>query len=101
MTDKSAASDSAVGYSFKAVVSITGVNRETIIEYCEHGLLPMTAEQVEETEYDDETIGLIRRVDALRTIHGVNLTGIQMILNLSNEVEYLRRELKFRVDADH
>ena len=93
--------DSTVSYSFKTLVSITGVNRETLIEYCEHGLLPVAAEQVEDTEYDDEIIGLIRRVENLRTIHGVNLAGIQIILNLSNEVENLRRELKFRVDADH
>ena len=101
MSNEAEPPGTAVGYSLKTVVSITGVNRETLIEYCEHGLLPVAAEQVEATEYDDELIGLIRRVENLRSIHGINLAGIQMILNLTNEVENLRRELKFRVDADH
>jgi DNA-binding transcriptional MerR regulator len=101
MTEGADPPDSTVSYSLKTVVSSTGVARETLIEYCEHGLLPVTAELVEDTQYDDEIIGLIRRVENLRTIHGVNLAGIQMILDLTNEVENLRRELKFRVDADH
>lgn len=98
MSDEDVISASTVAYSFKKVVSITGVNRETIVEYCEHGLLPVPAEQVENAEYDDQLINLIRRAETLRTTHGINLAGIQMILSLTEEVENLRRELKFRVD---
>ena len=98
MSDEEVISTSTVGYSFTNVVSITGVNRETLVEYCEHGLLPVPVEQVENAEYDDQLINLIRRAEALRTTHGINLTGIQMILSLTEELENLRRELKFRVD---
>lgn len=86
-------------YSFEKVVSITGVNRTTIIEYCETGLLPFAAEQAEQTEFNDELINLIRKVETLRTIHGINHAGIHMILDLMDEVEKLRQELKFRVDG--
>lgn len=86
-------------YSFEKVVSITGVNRTTIIEYCETGLLPFAAEQAEQAEFNDELINLIRRVETLKTVHGINDTGIHMILDLMDEVEKLRQELKFRVDG--
>jgi len=88
-----------VTYSFEKVIAITGVDRTTIIEYCETGLLPIVAEQVEETEFDDQLISLIRHVETLRTVHGINHTGVQMILDLTEEVEKLRQELKFRVDG--
>lgn len=98
MSEEEVISESAISYSFTQVISITGVNRETIVEYCEQGLLPVPAKQVENTEFDDRLLSLLRRVEALRTIHGVNFAGIQMILSLSEELESLRRELRFRVD---
>jgi len=88
-----------ITYSFEKVVTITGVDRTTIIEYCETGLLPIAVEQVERMEFDDQLINLIRRVETLRTVHGINYAGIQMILDLTDEVEKLRQELKFRVDG--
>ncbi len=87
-----------VAYTFETVVAITGVDRTTIIEYCETGLVPVASGPVENAEFDDELINLIRRVETLRTVHGINRTGIQMILELTNEVERLRQELKFRLD---
>ena len=34
----------------------------------------------------------LRRIEYLRTVGGVNLPGIKMILHLTNEVERLREE---------
>lgn len=91
--------NAAVKYAFESVVAITGVNRTRIIDYCETGLLPVAAERVEGMEFDDQMIDLIRRVETLRTVHGINHVGIRMILDLTEEVETLRRELKFRLDG--
>ncbi len=91
--------NATVKYSFESVVAITGVDRATIIEYCQTGLLPVAVEQVEGMEFDDQMINLIRRVERLRTIHGINQTGIRMIMDLTDELERLRQELKFRLDA--
>jgi DNA-binding transcriptional MerR regulator len=97
--DENNVENTLVRYSFEKVASITGVSRTTIIEYCETGLLPVEVAQVETTEFDDAMINLIRRVEALRTVHGLNHTGIRMILKLTDEVEKLRQELKFRLDG--
>ena len=92
--------EASTRYSFTNVVSITGISRETLVEYCEVGLLPVSPAQIDQTQFDDQLINLICRVEALRKTHGVNLAGIQMILDLVDEVESLRRELRFRVDGD-
>ena len=89
--------NTVVTYTFEKVVTITGVERATIIEYCEKGLLPVTADRVETTAFDDAMINLIRQIETLRTVHGINHVGIQMIIELKDEVEKLRQELKFRL----
>ena len=99
MNDDEVIPESAVRYSFTKVITITGVSRETIVEYCEFGLIPVSVDEVEEADYDDRLINLIQQAETLRNIHGVNLAGIQMILKLSEEVEQLRQELRFRVDG--
>ena len=96
--EENKAGNAALTYSFDRVLAITGVDRTTIIEYCETGLLPVGADQVETADFDDQFINLIRRVETLRSVHGINQAGIQMILDLTDEVERLRQELKFRLD---
>ena len=101
MNEDEISSESTVSYSVTKVVSITGVNRETLVQYCESGLLPISPDRLEDSEFDDQLVNLICRVESLRIVHGVNLAGIRMILTLTEELENLRRELKFRVDADY
>jgi len=43
-----------------------------------------------------EGIRTLRRIESLRTACGVNLAGLKLILDLMNEVEYLRAEVRFR-----
>ena len=86
-------------YTLQAVVEITGVQRETLVQYCESGLLPLPAKDLEKTDFDDHLVCSIRRIEFLRQAHGVNLAGIRMITELLAEVERLQKELIFARDA--
>ena len=44
----------------------------------------------------DEGIRTLRRIESLRTACGVNLAGVKLILELINELEHLRAEVRFR-----
>jgi len=46
-------------------------------------------------EYLKEAICILQRVEYLRNFCGINLPGITMILDLVNEAERLRAEVRF------
>jgi DNA-binding transcriptional MerR regulator len=87
----------STGYSLEQVVKVTGVSRALLVAYCESGVLPLSPEELAEREFGDELIQTIRRVEFLRQHHGINLTGIRIIGELTREVERLREELRFRM----
>lgn len=97
--DPSPAPAEAGAYSLEMVVRITGVGRETLAEYCAHGLLPVAAEDLEAAAFNDRLVCDIRRIVFLREQHGINLAGIRIIHELEAEVERLRRELRFVREA--
>jgi DNA-binding transcriptional MerR regulator len=83
-------------YSLDAVVHLTGVSRRSILVYCKSGLVrPAGDPRQGEFSFDDEAIYRIRRVEHLRTMHGINLAGIRMIFDLMHELERLRNEMRF------
>jgi DNA-binding transcriptional MerR regulator len=85
-----------VVYSLDAVVHLTGVSRRSILVYCKSGLVRSTGDpQQGEFSFDDEAIYRIRRVEHLRSEHGINLAGIRMIFDLMNELERLQNEMRF------
>ena len=85
-----------VVYSLDAVVHLTGVSRRSILVYCKSGLVRSAGDpQQGEFSFDDEAIYRIRRVEELRSIHGINLAGIRMIFDLLQEVERLQSEMRF------
>lgn len=86
-------------YKLKRVLQITGVSRETLVEYCEQGILPLTPDNVERVTFNDELVCAIRRTTFLRHRHGINLAGLRLINELMMEVERLQRELRFARDA--
>jgi DNA-binding transcriptional MerR regulator len=87
----------SAGYSLEQVVKVTGVSRALLVAYCESGVLPLSPEELAEREFGDDLIQTIRRVEFLRQHHGINLTGIRIIGELTREVERLREELRFRL----
>ncbi len=82
-------------YSLEAVVSLTGVSRRSILVYCKSGLIQPSFRGEDELSFDEEAIYRIRRVEHLRTVHGVNLAGIRMIFELTNELRRLESEMRF------
>src|SRR5688572_21440919 len=83
-------------YSLDVVVHLTGVSRRNILVYCRSGLVRSSGDpQAGEFTFDDEAIYRIRRVEQLRTAHGINLTGIRMIFSLMHELERLQNEMRF------
>jgi hypothetical protein len=86
-------------YTLERVLQITGVSRQTLVAYCEHGILPLTPEDMERAIFDDELVWAIRRTTFLQQRHGINLAGLRLINRLLTEVEQLRRELRFVRDA--
>ena len=82
-------------YTLATVMHITGIDRATLLEYCEAGLLPVEPARMEAAEFDDHLVCTLRQIEFLRETHGVNLAGIRMIHQLLAEVEQLRRELRF------
>ena len=70
--------------------------RRLIAVYYKHGLVsPVVDPDCGGFYFNDEGIRALRRIEYLRTTCGLNLGGIKMILDLMNEVERLRTDLRF------
>ena len=44
--------------------------------------------------FNCEGIRMLRQIDYLQSVRGINLDGVKMILDLKNEVEHLRAEVR-------
>lgn len=82
-------------YSLETVAHLTGASRRGILVYCRSGLVrPSVEPDTGPMAFDDEAIYLIRRAEYLRNIHGINLTGVRIIIDLMREVHRLRDEMR-------
>ena len=78
-------------YTIETAAHVAQVPRRAILIYCKHGLVSPVGDPVHGGYlFNDEGIRTLRRIEYLRTIGGVNLPGIKIILNLTNEVDRLR-----------
>lgn len=73
-------------YSLEVVAEITGVSTQTLLEYQEHGII--------RTEFDDDTIRTLRRIEHLRETCEMNLAGLKLLTRTLDEVEQLREALR-------
>jgi DNA-binding transcriptional MerR regulator len=88
--------DPARVYSIEAVSLLTHVPRRLIAVYYRHGLVsPIMDPDGGGWYFNDEGVRRLRRIEYLRASCGMNLSAIQMMLDLTAEVERLRRELRF------
>jgi DNA-binding transcriptional MerR regulator len=84
-------------YTIEAVEHLAQVPRRMILVCCRHGLIsPALDLERGGYSFDDEAIHTLRRIEYLRTVRGINLEGIKMILHLMNEVERIQTEMRFR-----
>ncbi len=76
------------GYTLEILARITGASTQTIVQYQEYGLI--------HSQFDDETVRALRRIEHLRETFEMNLGGLKLIISLLNEVEQLREERRAR-----
>lgn len=88
--------ETAVFYSIETAASLARVSRRRIAVYCRHGLVaPVMDPDSGGWQFNDEAIRRLRQIESLRAVCGANLSAIRIILELMEEVEHLRQELRF------
>jgi DNA-binding transcriptional MerR regulator len=85
-----------VFYSLDATARLAGVPRRSILIYCRAGLVrPVVQPPYGVMEFTEEAIYTARRIEHLRTVHGLDLAWLKTMFDLLDEVERLRAELRF------
>ncbi len=85
-----------VQYSLDAAAHLAGVPRRSILIYCRAGLIrPVLLPPHGVMEFTEEAIYAVRRIEYLRTTHGLDLACLKTMFDLLDEVERLRAELRF------
>ncbi len=83
-------------YTIETAARLVGVGRHRILVYYRQGLVsPVVDPQCGGYYFNDEGVRTLRRIEYLHTDRGINLAGTRMILELQNEVERLRNEVRF------
>ena len=84
----------ALVYPIDAVERLARMPRRTILIYCKHGLVStLTDPEFGGYYFNREAIQVLRRIGYLQVTHGVNLAGVKFILDLTDEVQRLRKAL--------
>ena len=82
-------------HPLEVVIRMTGSSRRKIIFYCRKGIVCPVAEETE-WFFDEDAVMRLRHIEMLRQQHRMNWAAIHTIVNLLEEVESLREELRFR-----
>jgi DNA-binding transcriptional MerR regulator len=78
-------------YTIEAAAHFAQMSRRMILVYCKHGLISPAGEPREHGySFNGNAVRTLRRIEDLRTVSGIDIVGIKIILNLSNRVEELR-----------
>ncbi|MBI5018020.1 MAG: MerR family transcriptional regulator [Deltaproteobacteria bacterium] len=80
-------------YRVREVLETVGISRRTLRVYEEVGLIAAADEEKGVPLYSDEAIEALRRAQRLRADLGVNLAGVQVILDMRARIEELQRGL--------
>ena len=91
--------DSRARVSAAAAAHLAGVPRRSILIYCRAGLVrPVVQPPHGVMEFTEEAIYTVRRIERLRTVHGLDLAWLKAMVDLLDEVERLRAEVRFLRD---
>ncbi len=83
-------------YSLDAAARLAGVPRRSILIYWRAGLVrPVVQPPHGVMQFTEESIYIIRRIEHLRTVHGLDLPSLKILFDLIEEVERLRAEVRF------
>ena len=83
--------DPALAYSIDVVERLTQMPRRKILIYCRHHLIsPVPDPEFGGYCFSSDAIRALRWIGYLHGTQGVNLVGIKLILDLSDEIQRLR-----------
>lgn len=86
-------------YALDAAARLAGVPRRSLLIYCRAGLVHATLQAPHGVmAFTEEAIFAARRIEHLRTVHGLSLAWIKTLFALADEVERLRAEVRFLRD---
>lgn len=84
-------------YSLEVVSELTGMTSQSIMHYREIGLIsPVSDAEPASCRFGDETLRVLRRIEHLQTSFEMSETALKLTLDLMNEVERLREDLRAR-----
>ena len=81
-------------YRVREVLEVTGLTRRTLRVYEEVGLVVPSAQEDRAPLYSEEAVETIRRIQRLREDLGVNMAGIQVILEMRHKILELQTSLE-------
>jgi MerR family transcriptional regulator/heat shock protein HspR len=81
-------------YRLQEVLEVTEVTRRTLRTYEEVGLVRPTGREGRSPLYAEEMVETVRRIQRLRQDLGVNLAGVQVILEMRDKIEDLQQSLE-------
>ena len=91
--------DPNVVYTLDVTAHLAGVPRRSILAYYRAGLVrPVFQPPYGVMTFTDEAIYIVRRIEHVRTSHGVDVALIKTVFDLLDEVERLRAEVRFLRD---
>jgi DNA-binding transcriptional MerR regulator len=91
--------DPNVLYNLDAAAHLAGVTRRSILIYCRAGLVrPVVQPPYGVMEFTEGAIHAVRQIEHLRTVRGVDLAMLKTMVDLIDEVERLRAEVRFLRD---
>ena len=85
-------------YVISVAAELAGLHPQTLRIYERKGLLDPARTGGGSRRYSDEDIALLRRIQEL-TSEGLNLAGVQKVLELEAELDRVRRELAVTREA--
>lgn len=80
-------------YRVQEVIETVGITRRALRVYEEYGLVVPATREEEERFYSEEALEALRRIHRLREELGVNLAGVQVIMEMRRKMEELQRNL--------
>jgi len=81
-------------YRVQEVLELTGLTRRTFRVYEEGGLVAPAAGEGAEPFYGEDAVETLRRIQRLRDELGVNLPGVQVILEMRRKIIDLQTSLE-------
>ena len=81
-------------YIISVAAELAGVHPQTLRIYERKGLLRPQRTAGNTRRYSDRDIDRLRTIQELTQEHGVNLAGVQMIVELQNELDRMRERME-------